>query len=358
MDRTALLAHFEWQAEWCLRLGSPLYGSMLTVAARDIRSGGPIAELLGDWTEDPQAAALALRIAGALKTLLHQGHLPAYADLYAPPFAGAAPGRLQALLKDAVAEHGEFIRTFITRPVQTNELARSSCLLGGFLDVAETTRLPLRLLEIGASCGLNLLWDTFHYDLMGLTWGPENSPVNLFIKWRGMPPALEAPVSVVSREGCDINPLNVQLADDLCVAEAYIWPEQADRLARFRAGAALARIYGILLEKADAAAWLERSLDAPEHGQCTVLFHSIMWHYMPLATQKRCIDLIEAAGARATRTAPLAWLRMEPERPDAIPEIRLTQWPGGVTRRLAHCHPHGADIEWRPATIAPPSSGG
>jgi hypothetical protein len=47
--------------------------------------------------------------------------------------------------------------------VQTNEIGRSCALLPGFLEVARHTGLPLRLLEIGASAGLNLRWDYFPF---------------------------------------------------------------------------------------------------------------------------------------------------------------------------------------------------
>ena len=43
--------------------------------------------------------------------------------------------------------------------------------------------------------------------------------------------------------------------------------------------------------------------------------------------------------------APLAWLRMEGTRLDDA-ELRLTLWPGGEDRLLAHVHWHGAWVRW------------
>lgn len=341
-----------WQAGWCTQLGSPLNGQILEAAATLLeRDGsGGLTALLETWTEEPTAAALALRIAGALQALVRMGHADHLAPYYDNPFAAHDQGVLAAAIADTVVANRAYIADFLTRPVQTNELGRSACLLGGFLAVAEATQMPLRLLEIGTSCGLNLLWDRFHYDLTGLTWGPQESPVRLFIKWRGGPPALGAPVSVAERRGCDINPLDVTRDEDLIRAESYIFPGQIERLARFRAGVALARKTPLHLDRADAADWLLDQLARPTPDQCTVVFHSIMWQYMPLDTQKRCMQIIADAGDRAHAGAPLAWLRMEPAQAHGmpIPEIRLVLWPGGMSQRLALCHPHGADIEWRP----------
>jgi hypothetical protein len=50
-------------------------------------------------------------------------------------------------------------RPLVDDPVQTNEPARSAGLLGGFLEIARRTGLALRLLEVGASAGLNLRFD-------------------------------------------------------------------------------------------------------------------------------------------------------------------------------------------------------
>ena len=44
-------------------------------------------------------------------------------------------------------------------------------LLGGFLEVAHRTKLPLRILEVGASAGLNLNWDRYRYESTDGAWG-------------------------------------------------------------------------------------------------------------------------------------------------------------------------------------------
>ncbi len=103
---------------------------------------------------------------------------------------------------------------------------------------------------------------------------------------------------------------------------------------------------GIRVEAADAAAWtLARA--APREGLATVVYHSIFWQYLPAQTKTVLRAALETHGAEATRSAPLAWLRMEPIEGQAFPiELRLTLWPGGKDRRLATVHAHGANVNW------------
>ena len=48
-------------------------------------------------------------------------------------------------------------------------------MLGGFLTVAAETGLGLRVLEIGASAGLNLRWDRFRYEAPDWAFGDAAS---------------------------------------------------------------------------------------------------------------------------------------------------------------------------------------
>ena len=77
-----------------------------------------------------------------------------------------------------------------------------------------------------------------------------------------------------------------------------------------------------------------------------MLFHSIMWQYMPRASKEGVLAALEEAGREATHDAPVARLRMEPLGQAPHATLSLTMWPGGETRRLAHCNYHGRWIEW------------
>jgi hypothetical protein len=337
-------AAFETQAGWCAQLGSPFTASVLRAAVAGDWDG-PIAHLVDGWVGDPVADMVALRVAGALHALVLSGTDVALADLYPPgPIPDAAA--LRSAVRDACARHRDFLARFIAAPPQTNEVARSGALLGGFLDIAAATGLPMRLLEIGASGGLNLLWDRFFYRLGAGAWGDAASPVQLAPSWRGGLPKLDAPVRVAGRTGCDLAPVDVLDETNCLRLRSFVWADQADRLARLEGAIAIARLAGVAVARSNATDFLARELAAARDGEVTVVYHSIMWHYVSVADQQALTETIMRAAARATDAAPLAWLRFEIEDFGQQPVVRLTLWPGGESRRLAVAHPHGAWVEW------------
>ncbi|MGM3114911.1 DUF2332 family protein, partial [Bacillus cereus group sp. BC326] len=81
-----------------------------------------------------------------------------------------------------------------------------------------------------------------------------------------------------------------------------------------------------------------------------VMFHSIMWQYMPTATQTRITAAFEAEGAEATPDTPLGWIALETDPATFRHELRVRLWDGaghqGEEHLLSHAHPHGAWVEW------------
>ncbi len=344
----AVAVAFEKQIGWCESLGAPFTATVLRVMADELGQDGVLAHMVGAWPGDPVAGALALRLAGAFHALVLQGADPDLAACY--PSNGGHPAQLRPALLAALGRHREFIRAFLGSPPQTNEVGRSAVLLGGFLCVAARFRLPFRLLEIGASAGLNMIWDSYGYCLAGRPWGDPAGPVQLEPAWTGTLPPLGAPVSVAERAGCDVAPLDVASAEARLRLLSYVWADQPDRLARVEGAIRLATDKQVIVEQADAATWAAERLSRPAAGRVTVLYHSIMWQYMPAETQAALQATIERAGAAATTEAPVAWLRFEPPTAKGRPELRLTCWPGGEEKHLATAHPHGSEVAWRGAS--------
>ncbi len=78
-----------------------------------------------------------------------------------------------------------------------------------------------------------------------------------------------------------------------------------------------------------------------------MLFHSVVWQYLPDATRQAIANAMQSEGAEATPETPLAWLRMETlTSTDPYPVLQLTLWPGGQTRTLALADFHGRWVEW------------
>jgi len=219
-------------------------------------------------------------------------------------------------------------------------------LVGGFLEIAKETGLPLLCLEIGASAGLNTIWDRYHYRLGAVGWGDPQSPVSLAPSWEGLSPPVDAPLRVIERHACDIAPIDLEDPAQRLRLRAYIWADQRERQSRLESAIDLARAHGPRVERADAADWVRTKLREPAASGATVLYHSIMWQYLSSETQAEIRASLERAGDRATSAAPLAWLRFEPSNSVSRPELRMTLWPGARDVRLAVAHPHGSIVQW------------
>ena len=334
---------FRHQARSCSKLGSPLTAKLLNLLADDFFEQTTVGKAILDWPGDPRADALALRVAGALHALVLAGRAPALIAAY-PPNELPSDAMLRSAIEAAFIDHADNILRFIDSPPQTNEIARSAILAGGFLAVAARTSLPLAILEIGASAGLNLNWDQFGYDLGGMVLGRMDARPRLAPCWEGPPPP-NVDVVVAERAGCDRAPIDLGSDDEVQRLRAYIWPDQLHRMERLDQALQMAGSKPIAIDRADAADWTASRLSTVRNGLATVLFHSIVWQYIPKDRQRRLERLITHAGRTATSNAPFAWLRMEPETAKAA-GLHLTIWPEGRTHHLADVDYHGRWVHW------------
>lgn len=346
MSTPSLEDRLRRQAEACRAMGSPLTADLLLGAADDLAAGGPVAELLGPLEDDPPGSVPALRFTGALHRLVLERRAPALAVHY--PSVGGTPGDVWPAARAVVEEQLEPLRELVRRPVQTNEVGRSSALLGGLLHVAAATGLPVRLLEVGASGGLNLSVDRFRHEVApGVVLGDPGSPVVLDAPWQGRLPDVRAPLRLVERLGCDPGPLDPSSADDRLTLTSYVWPDQVDRFERLRGALLVAAAAPERVERLGGAEFLERELH-PRAGVATVVWHSVVWQYVPPDERSRITAAVEAAGRRATSAAPVAHLALEPEHLEHGGfVVRLRTWPGGEQRLLADAQGHGPPVVWR-----------
>jgi hypothetical protein len=345
-DEPALLKNLLFQSRACRAMGSELNAAILERAADDWRNGGPVRDLMTPWADlDMQGqfdAAGPLRLIGGLHELALAGADPALSAAYDALDADA----VWAAARPAMIRHVARLAAFMTHEPQTNEVRRSICLLGGFLEIAKATGLPLRCFEIAASAGLNLSWDRYRYQVGEAAWGDPAAGVVMDTDWTGPSPSVDARVQVIERAACDRRPTDLADPDQRRRLLSYIWADQTERLARARAAIEVAVAHGVKIEAADAVDWT-RAKVAPQAGAATVLYHSVFWQYMPAASQTALAELIADIGARATPDAPFAWLRMEPNPENMMGmQVRLTLWPGGAERVLAEVHPHGAWVRW------------
>ncbi|MGI4943853.1 MAG: DUF2332 domain-containing protein [Janthinobacterium lividum] len=344
-DEAAVRAAFRRQAGWCRNLGSPLTALVCDLAAERLDRSTVLGRRILDWPAEPGPAVdvLTLRLAGGLHALARRGH-PQLASCYPPsptPDADTFWRAMQAALDNPA------LAPWLDSVPQTNEVARSAALMAGLLVIASETRLPVALYELGASAGLNLSPDRYDIRLGGVQTGMPGSAVVLRPDWSGAPPPMAA-VRVVRRHGVDLSPMRVGDPADQERLRAYVWADQAARMARLEGALAIAAADPPALDKGDAADWTEANIQpAPEPGLVRVLMHSVAYTYFPAATQARIAGHMAAAGRRATAEAPLAWLQFEPPPGHAeAPTLRLQCWPDGHERVLATGSPHGSWIRW------------
>ena len=152
-----------------------------------------------------------------------EGRAPALARHYASAGGDDDPHAAWIAL-DALLATDPALEPYLARPPQTNEVSRAAALVGGFLTVAREYGLPLRLLEIGASAGLNLRFDHYRYESGGIAFGDPASPVRFVDRWEGTPP-FDVACTIVAREGCDVSPVDPTTPDGRLTLASYVWPE-------------------------------------------------------------------------------------------------------------------------------------
>jgi len=348
---------FRGQAAACESLGSAFTARVLRCVADRLRPGIAVFDRLLGWQGDPTSAgdSIPLRLAGGLHALVLSGQDQQLAAVY-PANKAPSDAALGDAILDAIITNQTTLMTWLDNPPQTNEVARSAVLVAVGQNLTARFDLPLRLLELGASAGLNLYWDRIRLEIGNRAFGPMDASVTLTPEWTGPTPPT-AQMEVATRGGVDINPLDPGVANDRLRMMSYVWPDQPDRLARMRAVLAEAQKNPAPIDKGDAADWISKKLQTPASGVTTVVFHTVAWQYFPAATQAAARAAILHAGKGATKTAPLAWFGMENDGRRDSAALKLHLWPDNVCLDLGRADFHGRWVNWQIGQSVLPESG-
>jgi hypothetical protein len=242
-----------------------------------------------------------------------------------------------------LAEHERWIAGFVAeQPVQTNEVQRSWALLPAFL-LASDGR-PIDLIELGASAGLNLLWDRYAYRYGDLRWGPRGARLELAGEAVDGPPArlFARRPRVRRRVGIDRSPVDVRDPDACLLLQAFVWADQAARVERLQQALELARDDPPELVGGDMVELLPELLRDRDLDAQTVVFDSASLAYLSLEGRGRIAETIEADGRRGG----LAWVSFAYDEDEASFALELETWPGEGRRRLARVDGHGGGLLW------------
>jgi hypothetical protein len=267
----------------------------------------------------------------------------------------------------------ELEQLIATRTTQTNEVGRCSALLPGLCDIASRYewKVPLALLDLGTSAGLNLLFDDYSYTYRSasddgvLTAGPKGSAVSIECTARddlhALPELRLPPLS--ERVGLDLSPVDPFSEDAALWLLACQWPDNAVRFDRLRAALANVRASDDppRLEQGDMVHDLPRIAATIGGTTPLVVFHSWVAAYLDEEQQQTLAAEVRALGG----TRPVHHLYCEspfetpglPTPPSPVlregPDLATTLvhiGPEGEPERLADTHPHGYWIRWWPIT--------
>lgn len=320
---------YEDFARWGEHAGeSPLYQELATEVSED----DELIDLVSRIERPPRPNMLF----GAVQFLLDSDHELArfYASRTENPVApdGAFP-----VFKDFVLDHADEILSLgRTRLVQTNEVRRIAALLPALMREADRLGEPVHLIEVGASAGLNLCLDRFHYDFGGLEFG--HSDVHLRVELEGDVDVPTRAPYVQRRVGIDRNPVDLNDPDDLRWLESLIWPEQVERRRRLRAAIRVRATVQVEMVRADASSAIGGVLDRLPTTGPAIVFHAFTVNQFTEDQRARFDRALEAASSRRSiaRIGFEYWSGS-----DDWPEIRV-----GLTEAslepMMQAHPHGA----------------
>lgn len=354
-----IVAEVALQGRACRNLGSPLYADLMARAADDAAAGGVVAEILTPFADQPTGSAITLRLFGAVHRLALCGDAPELAAIY--PSCGGDPNgcsteELWEIFGNTCRRHLTAIADRMRQAPQTNEVGRTAALRGALDIVAGAAPFPVRLIEIGASAGLNLLPDHYALRWPGGFRGPSSSPVMFEDAWTGnIPP--EPDLHIVDRVGCDINPLDASDPDDAMTLQSFVWADQTARLDRLRGALRVADANAVSVDRCSADDLL--TTVEPTHGVLTVIQHSVMWQYMPDEVRNAATEQLRRLAGSASADAPVAHISLEPPRTadDGDVDFRAARRHGGfiITAGCApyfddqvvgYCPPHGPPAHW------------
>ncbi len=249
-------------------------------------------------------------------------------------------------LDDAFTEfcskHEREIRSLVqTRRVQTNEIRRCSYLMPAFGSIAnENPGRPLALIDVGASAGLNLLWDSYRYRYSdGLAYGPADSGVVIEAETRTpMPPIPDQLPHVSFRVGIDLSPVDLSDNEEYRWMMALVWPDHPDRAELLVAARSIWLETPPEIVAGDAVTTLPRVLHRVPEDAVLCVFHCHTLNQFPVEARAAFYEILMRESERRTvYHVPSEGERMSLDR---IEDRQST------TILSARRNAHGRWIEW------------
>lgn len=272
-----------------------LYGHLMRAMADDWDAGGPVRGICRGWEDAPAGSVIQLRLLAGLFRIVLTDRAPQLVAFYPCLGGNADPADAWPLVRPVLAGHADEIRGAMPQAPQTNEVGRSRALLTGMAEACRRSGLrDVRVWELGASAGLNLLLDRYRFLGPGWTWGDPDSPVELVGGLDDVPDPGD--IRVIERAGCDLAPVDVGTVEGRLWLRSFVWPFHVARHRLLTQALEVADRHPPIVEQAGAVEWLERRIGEPVPTDVlTVVWHSFSRQYWTEADRDR-VDTALGAG--------------------------------------------------------------
>ncbi len=241
------------------------------------------------------------------------------------------------LFREFCLEHRREVEALIAeRLVQTNEPKRSAALVLGLNEVIRSVPASrLALVEVGASAGLNLLYEQFSYDFRhGRTAGIAGSPIVIETQLSGEYNRTIQLRTIARKSGIDLNPIPADDPEARAWLRALIWPEHEERRRLQDAALEVARAHPPHLIAGDALELLPEVVGSLPLDASVCVFHSAALAHFTQDGRTRFFALMEALAAQRET----AWLSLEGPGLVRGPLQNASPSDGAALARLANAH--------------------
>jgi hypothetical protein len=324
----------------------PAFSPLYTQLCRSIASDPEVLALAAETPPGQPAPNLLL---GAVHYLLLKGVSDSLVAFYPSLTSSPDPGDASSAFHRFCLEYARDIRELLlTRRVQTNEVARSACLLPMFELVArQASGIPLSLIEIGASAGLNLLWNHYGYDYgNGRRYGVPDSLLQIPCALKGdiLPPLPASLPEIAFRVGLDLHPVDTGDDDAVLWLRALIWPEHHERVEHLQQALEIVRTHQPAVLAGDALNLLPEAVAEVPPATTLCIFHSLTLYQFTTKQRERLSSLL----LEFSRQRPIFRIAFEKIRGVDPPRLCLVSYVQGkeTTQVLAVCSAHGRWLEW------------
>ena len=230
--------------------------------------------------------------------------------------------------------------------MQTNEVLRAWLYAPLFLRAVQRTEADvIDLIELGASAGLLLGWNRYHYVYEAGEWGPPDAPLTLTGEERRPVSAdlLELAPVMRRKVGVDLAPLDVMSDESLRLLKAFVWAGHDERLERLDRAFAAVRADPPELVQGDYVELLPDLLAERDPAVLTVVLASATLAYLSDEQVARLRTALDRAGQSGGlvfvstgkgRTGERHW------------GLRIVYYPGAEREFAAEADFHGAWLDW------------